>query len=278
MKQLIEVFVDPVKGILFTNHGGYESRNESTMTLFQAAYDSIADKKTVRLDHFYINTDDVSFRVNNTVTFGYTASDDVIPCPDFIFDRYVECGIDSYENTVDRLLDKGSKEYSIAKLFWTGNLNTQPLRYHLYNIGKMHKDRMEIIPMDWKREAPRGSRHQYTSYTSLEDQTRYKFLIDCGARGYSGRVKLMLHSNRPLFLVDREKNKQEFFHHLLEPYKHFIPVKDDLSDLVSQLTWAERNYDEAVAIAANAREFAREHLNKPTVVNYLSKALQDLPQ
>jgi len=274
MKQLIEAFIHPAHGISFIDHGGYESRSESTMALFRAAFDLIGDKSRIRANHFYINTDDVSSKINDKLTFGYTMADDVVPCPDFIFDKYVECGIDSYEDTVSRIIDKGDKGYSINKLFWTGNLNTQPLRYQLYQLGSLHRDRMEIIPMDWERIAPKGRRHNYTSYTSPDDQTRYKYLIDCGARGYSGRVKLLLHSNRPVFLVDRHRNKQEFFYRHLVPFEHYIPVNEDLSNLLSQLDWAEENYDRARVIAQNARKFALEYLNKKHAINYLCTVLQ----
>jgi hypothetical protein len=274
MNQYIEVFVSSDGNISFVDHGGYESRSESTIALFEEAFRSIRDKSRIRATHFYINTDDVSSKINDTLTFGYTMAEDVVPCPDFIFDKYIECGIDSYEDTINRIIDKGNKSYSVNKLFWTGNLSTQPLRYQLYELGRQHANRMEIIPMDWKRLAPKGRQHNYTTYTSPDDQTRYKYLIDCGARGYSGRVKLLLHANRPLFLVDRHQDKQEFFHRHLIPFKHYIPVKEDLSNLISQLDWAEENYDGAMDIAQNARQFALEHLNKKEVINYLSTALQ----
>jgi hypothetical protein len=273
MQQYIEAFVQN-KSISFIDHGGYESRSESTMALFREAFDQVTDKSRIRASHFYISTDDVSSKINNTLTFGYTMADDIVPCPDFIFEKYVECGINSYEETISRILDKGEKKYSVNKLFWTGNLGTQGLRFFLYRLGLVHKDRMEIIPMDWKREAPKGRPHKYTSYVSHDDHTRYKYLIDCGARGYSGRVKLLLHSNRPLFLVDRPKDEQEFFHSRLVPFEHYIPVKEDLSNLIAQLDWAEENYDQAMVIAHNARRFALEHLNKKTVISYLSTALQ----
>jgi hypothetical protein len=274
MKQFIEGYVHPANGISFIDHGGYESRSESTMALFRAAFDQIGVKDQIPESHFNINTDDVSIKINNTLTFGYTMGEDVVPCPDFIFDKYVECGIDSYEETTGRILEKGESKYTVNKLFWTGNLNTQQLRYQLYELGRLHYKRMEIIPMDWKRVVDKGKRHHYSSYISPEAQTKYKYLIDCGARGYSGRVKLLLHSNRPLFLVDRPQSKQEFFHRHLVPYEHYIPVKEDLSNLLTQLDWAEENYDQATVIAQNARTFALEQINKKKVISYLSEVLQ----
>lgn len=274
MKQFIEGFVHSANRISFIDRGGYESRSESTIALFREAFDQVRVEGQIPESRFYINTDDVSTKINNTLTFGYTMGKDVVACPDFIFDKYVECGIDSYEETTGRILEKGEGKYTVNKLFWTGNLSTQHLRYQLFELGRLHYNRMEIIPMDWKRLADKGKRHNYTSYISPEDHTKYKYLIDCGARGYSGRVKLLLHSNRPLFLVDRPQDKQEFFHRHLIPYEHYIPVKEDLSNLLTQLNWAEENYDRAIVIAQNARTFALEQLNKKKVISYLSAVLQ----
>ncbi|OQD42712.1 hypothetical protein BUL40_09325 [Croceivirga radicis] len=178
----------------------------------------IKDKKALKTTHFYINTNDVSSKINDTLTFGYTKSSDVVPCPDFTFDKWIECGITTYSKTIKKIIDKGNKKHSVEKLFWIGNLNTQPLRYELLRLGNLYDEKMEIVPMEWKRTFPKGHIHDFTKYLSLEDHIEYKYLIDCGARGFSGRLKFLLHTNRPLFIVDRNKNKQEYFYDHLIPY------------------------------------------------------------
>lgn len=273
MKQYIEAFISPTGEISFVDHLGFESRSESTIALFKEAFDQIKDKTTLKTKHFYINTDDVSSKINNTLTFGYTNSDDVILCPDFTFDKWLECGIDEYNITIKKIIDGGNNKYVVEKLFWTGNLNTQPLRYELLRLGNLFDNKMEIVPMEWKRIFHKGSMHNFTNFTSLENHTEYKYLIDCGARGFSGRLKFLLYTNRPLFLVNRDKNKQEYFYNKLIPFKHYIPVKEDLSDLISKLDWAENNYSDAIAIADNARKFAIENLNKKNVIEYLTNQL-----
>jgi hypothetical protein len=273
MKQYIEAFISPNGEISFVDHLGFESRNESTIALFKEAFDQIKDKVSLKTTHFYINTDDVSSKINNRLTFGYTNSNDVILCPDFTFDKWLECGIVSYNEVINKIIEAGSSNYVTGKLFWIGNLNTQPLRYELFRLGNLFGNKLEIIPMDWIRKFHKGSMHNFTKYTSLEDHTKYKYLIDCGARGFSGRLKFLLYTNRPLFLVNRDMNKQEYFYDQLIPFKHFIPVKEDLSDLISQLNWAENNSAEAIAIADNARRFAIENLNKQNVIKYLTKQL-----
>lgn len=273
MKQFIEVFITPDDEIIFIDHIGYESRSESTMILFKEAFDLIKNKEILKTKHFYINTDDISSRINNTLTFGYTNSNDVVLCPDFTFDKWLECGISTYEETTTKIIANGSKKCTVEKLFWIGNIMTQPLRLELLRLGNLNNSKMEIISMDWKKSFQKGSMHDFTKYVSLEDHTQYKYLIDSGASGFSGRLKFLLYTNRPLFLVDRDKKKQEYFYNNLIPFEHYIPIKNDLSDLVLKLEWAENNYKEATIIANNAKKFAIDNLNKKSVINYLSNQL-----
>lgn len=52
----------------------------------------------------------------------------------------------------------------------------------------------------------------------------------------------------------------EFFYKELKRWKHFIPVKTDLSDLIDKLTWALTHDDEAQKIAKNGQEYAKKNL------------------
>lgn len=78
---------------------------------------------------------------------------------------------------------------------------------------------------------------------SLEDHTKYKYLIDASGQGYSARIKYLLFSRRPLFIIDREY--WDWIGIDLIPWVHFIPVKADLSDLLDQINWADNHPLEA---------------------------------
>jgi hypothetical protein len=273
MKSIIEIRIDENNNIKYYNPGGFESRCESTINLFQEAFSLIQDKCKFRINHFCISTLDISHKINKILTLGYTCSDGVIACPDFTFDKWVETGVQKYESTVEEIIAAGNKHYSIGKLFWIGTLSTQLLRYKLLHLGELYNDKLEILSMEWQKEHLRGHMHKQSQYVSLPDHANYKYLLDCGAGGWSARLKFLLFTNRPLFLVERDRNKQDFFYDQLVPYKHFIPVWGDLSNLISQVEWADKNYNEALAIAENARKFAIEKLNKKEVINYLAGSL-----
>jgi len=93
-----------------------------------------------------------------------------------------------------------------------------------------------------------------TNYMSFNELLKYRFLLDIGGNGYSGRLKYLMFSRRPLLIVERQY--VEFCHEELKPYEHFIPVKKDLSDLVEKTSWLLDNTIEGIKIAENMFKFA----------------------
>ncbi len=51
---------------------------------------------------------------------------------------------------------------------------------------------------------------------------------------------------------------QQWYHNQLRPMQHFIPVKQDLSDLEMQLSWCHKNKQECSQIASNGRSLAHK--------------------
>ena len=52
----------------------------------------------------------------------------------------------------------------------------------------------------------------------------------------------------------------EYFNDWLQPYKHYIPILPDMSDLVEKLEWAVKNDAEARMIQVAGRQFAERVL------------------
>lgn len=274
MQALIQIKIHDQGNVEYHSLGNFESRYENMVELLGKALEPLDVDRFVTKE-FFISTGDVSAGAEGRVTFGFTKTGNVVTCPDYTFCRWVECGINDYGATVASILAKSEESPVSDKLFWIGNPRTQALRLKLLAIGNANRSRLSIIPMDWMRDFPRGRKHRSTHYVSLEDHSRYKYLIDCGASGYSGRLKFLLHTNRPLFIVDRQDEKKEYFHDELVPFEHFIPVRDDLEDLLDMLAWADNNYDQALAIASNARKFAMERLNQQQVILDFSRIVAE---
>lgn len=61
-------------------------------------------------------------------------------------------------------------------------------------------------------------------------------------------------------IFKQESIYYEHFYKELQEWKHYIPVKRDLSDLIEKLKWAIAHDEEAHEIALNGRKFARNNL------------------
>ncbi|KAF6024518.1 KDELC1 [Bugula neritina] len=59
-------------------------------------------------------------------------------------------------------------------------------------------------------------------------------------------------------VLKQDSEYYEFFYKELQPWKHYVPVKRDLSDVVQQVKWAIDHDDEAEEIARNGRTRTRE--------------------
>jgi len=71
----------------------------------------------------------------------------------------------------------------------------------------------------------------------------------------------------------QESNDIQFFYNELSPWKHYVPVKSDLSDLSEKILWAKTHDEEAKLIADNAREFALTHIMPEHILLYCYKVL-----
>jgi len=64
--------------------------------------------------------------------------------------------------------------------------------------------------------------------------------------------------------------------HMIKAKVHYIPVKEDLSDLLDVIKWCKKNDERCKEIANNGFVFARSVLNKQFIQSYLSQILWSL--
>ena len=190
--------------------------------------------------------------------------------PDWTFHHWPSANIPSFQETVAKIMVASMKPPQKFKVGWFGNIHspsclavectTRPL---LKKIGDEHPDWFEIVHIPPKNGQINA---EIDTYVSLPDLVKYSYLIDIGGNGYSGRLKYLLFSKRPLLLVDRQY--VEYFHDDLVPYTHYIPVRMDLSDLLEQVKWLHDHPEQAQAIALHAYEFA---VHQFTMENVLAR-------
>ena len=238
----------------FNNLGGYQTRNPSTFWCIKEA------------DKIYNWNDFVEIKIftgdyeNNENIYTYSKINKYNNLiPDFNFHAWPEAGINDYEEFIKEIHSAGLNKYEINKVGWIGNIHTNFRRKQLFEIGNNNKELFDFFSMHWSSSGT--TRLNSTKYISTPDLTKtYSILIDIEGAGYSGRLKHLLWSHRPVLIVDRPH--KEFFFEYLKEWEHYIPVKRDLSDLIEKTKWCFDNYDKALQIAENAYEFSKLYLTR----------------
>jgi hypothetical protein len=258
------------------DRGGYESRNAATTHLLVEAIQKSRGDFT-RSFSLPIFTDDFvrrppCFRHAAYCTDEFGSS--TLAIPDFLFWGWPQVGVADYERSVDAMLSAGDRTPDDPRLFWIGNPATHPTRERFLEIAASDR-RIHGVAISWLHGSPANSsgclRTRDDRYVTLEEHCRYRYLIDLQGRGYSARVKLLLFSGRTLFLQARRW--KEYFYADLRPMEHYVPVREDLSDLGAMLDWADANPREARLIADQARNYAIAHLRREHAIETLSRQL-----
>ena len=254
--------------------GGYETRNESVARLIEMADDQheLTDFAPVMIHtgDQPINRGDPTWR-----SFAFSTADGYtdIPIPDFLFDGWEHVGIGDYE--VARLLmaQAGSEPAELQRLGWIGNCDTHPSRWKLHALGQAAPELMEIEHVSWvpQEGSDRLAAEAGNARTLAEQVRRWALLIDVEGRGWSARLKLLLHSGRPVLISERPWH--EWFWDDLIPMEHFIPVRRDYSDLTERVRWALGHPVESAAIGAQGKEFALRRLTRAAAVERWAEAL-----
>ena len=165
-------------------------------------------------------------------------------------------------------------EISNGKL--AANYQTTP-RFALCKMAALHPECIDagLTNLDSKElETIAKSMGFLKNSLKKEDHLRGKYLpvLDghmCTYPGYQWRLL----SNSVCF--KQESDQIQWFYKALQPYVHYIPVKNDMSDLVEKINWAKEHDEEAAAIADRARDFAQKNLLFEEVYFYLYQTFQE---
>lgn len=160
--------------------------------------------------------------------------------PDFAFGNWWDMGMEDFDLFTKEIRERNNTEnIEVNKLFWIGNSMTSHNRNTYLGLCSKHNDILDGVAMNNWEKVDGGSRTKPQYFVPIKDHCRYKYLIDIAGHGYGSRIKFLPFCNRPMFVNQR----YYFTWSCVEVLKHdlHIPIKEDLSDLVSQINWAESN-------------------------------------
>lgn len=108
------------------------------------------------------------------------------------------------------------------------------------------------------------------------EQARYKYILNIDGHVSAFRLSLELSMGSVVLLQEHTvgtTNYRMWFHRMLQPYVHYVPVKKDLSDVLEKIEWCTQHDDECRQMAENARAFYEKFLTRDGVLDYFQYLL-----
>ena len=114
-----------------------------------------------------------------------------------------------------------------------------------------------------------------SKYMSKAEQAQYRYVINVDGNAAAFRLGQELKGNQTVLKVESVFDYQIWYHNLLQPWVHYVPVKADLSDLEEQIRWCRTHDQKAREIAQNATRFYQKHLTMEKQLEYLAQVIRD---
>lgn len=217
------------------------------------------------LPPFYINTADRPARRSRPITVFANCSVDGyadIAAPDFVFEGWPEARFENFDAQAASLAAASACKPLYDRVFWIGRCGNA-VRGRLVGLSLGQPDKVEAV--DALAHYDLGTDLYPERFKPMEEQVaEYRYLIDVEGFGYSGRLKLFFHAARTVLLVDRPY--REYFFDDIEPFRHYVPVRRDLTDLLERIEWLRVNPKREAEIVREAQEFARIRLTRKAAV------------
>lgn len=181
----------------------------------------------------------------------HSMQDRVIAFPDFNT-CYNEEKFHDKINSTSKCREAAAKKWQENKIFWRGSLFVSFSRRCLFELGKKYSEYLQI------EDSTKGK------FLSMVDQARYKYLIDTRGNGWSGRLQTLLKLGRVIFVASRPY--REWYFDRLIPMRHYVPIEEDMSDLIEKYFFMENHPEIYAKIVRNMGEFVEENLNPRRIV------------
>lgn len=106
---------------------------------------------------------------------------------------------------------------------------------------------------------------------TIAEQVKYKYLVQVDGHVSAFRLSWMLQSKSTILLVESTENYLLWFQPLLKPWRHYVPVKADMSDLEEKIQWCISHDSESKKIAERAYRVYERHVRFP--LDYVAYSL-----
>lgn len=134
------------------------------------------------------------------------------------------------------------------KLFWRGANKGKKSEYYFFDWKFSDMPRQRAIRLLQKRKDS-DVKFGFVPWLEL---VQHRYILSLAGNTYSSLFKHALRSGS--CILRQEERMFEWFEPFLKEWKHYVPIKWDLSDLLNKLDWVKKNDVEAKRISENARQ------------------------
>lgn len=188
--------------------------------------------------------------------------------------------------SIDKTLTLYPWHKKINKIFWRGSLTGST---HMNN-DLLGSDRLRMLNSVKNTNFTDVSLTDYSTQHNAEflqkvkklyplskaiapgHSIAYKYLLDVDGNSCSyTRMAWILYSNSALF--KHQSDRMQWYYDQLQPYVHYVPIKNDFSNLQEQYQWAEEHPQEMQMIATQGHELALRVFNSKAILAAMAQAL-----
>lgn len=112
---------------------------------------------------------------------------------------------------------------------------------------------------------------QKANFMTLNEKAKHKYILNLD--GHVAAFRLGHEFSLGSVILIPKSKYYLWFSYLLKPFEHYVPVKEDLSDLIEQIKWCKENDDKCKKIAKNGLDFYNTFLNKEGIFDYIQQLL-----
>jgi hypothetical protein len=175
---------------------------------------------------------------------------------------------DDFKPTIDKALFRGGCNAGGGNKVGIDKLNTHP-RLKIPILTHLFQDSLDAkiigMPSDKDPYTPAAKLGKLmldlfgksdNDYMKLNDQINYKYIISMDGHASSWSRPQTICFTKSLLLY--QTDFIQWFQPALVAFKHYLPVKTDLSDLLERINWAKSHGDEVEEIIRNQNIVARK--------------------
>jgi hypothetical protein len=107
-------------------------------------------------------------------------------------------------------------------------------------------------------------------------QSEYKYIIH--VQGHTCAYRLSVELSLGCVLLIVQGKYRLWYSDLLQEYIHYVPVKEDLSNLIAQIDWCRKNKKKCLEMIKNCKKFYNEYLTENGILKYVFNLLVGVKQ